>query len=233
MTLRRWHRLLGLIICLPCLLWGVSGGLLAWKNWARERTPPPAPSAAPAAAPRPFTIPVERALAATGRTDRPSAVLWRHLAGAPHYLVRFSSPPREVLVHGETGAVLPQQPVDEALARSIAEADGPPGARVQAVQRQLTGTLVYPEWNELPVWRLTLDNGDDVYVSPSTGEVRQHADTFFRLVRISFYGLHVWKWSNKPGPATSYLILLGMSALLVFSAATGLFLLLRPRRRPA
>ena len=142
-------------------------------------------------------------------------------------LQRLAKSDLPVLIHGETGAVLP--PVDEALARSIAAADGPPGARVQAVHEQRTGTLVYPEWNELPVWRVTLDNGDDVYVSPSTGEVRQHADTFFRLVRISFYGLHVWKWSNKPGPATSYLILLGMSVLLALSAATGLFLLLRPR----
>lgn len=226
MTARRWHRLIGLIICLPCLLWGGSGAVLAWKNWARSRQPPAPVSER--AVEKPFSVLLDRALAATGRSETPVAVEWIRLAGAPHYLVRYASPPRSALVDGTTGELLKQQPlISEALASAIAQADAPPGLAVRSVAWHTEGTLVYPEWNELPVWRVTLDNGDDVYVSPTTGEIRQRADTVFRIIRVSFYGLHVWKWGRSQ---QSYLFLMIMGCLLVFGASTGLWLALRPRR---
>jgi hypothetical protein len=228
MTARRWHRLIGLLICLPCLLWSSSGAVLAWKNWARSQKPPARePSPAPLED-KPFRVPIERALAAIGRSETPAAVEWIRLAGAPHYRVRYASPPRSVLVDGTTGELRKQEPpIPEALASSIAQGDAPPGVAVRSVVWHTAGTMVYPDRNELPVWRATLDNGDDVYVSPTTGEIHQHTDTLVRVIRVSFYGLHVWKWGSSQ---QSYLFLMVMSLLLSCGAMTGLWLALRPRR---
>lgn len=228
MTARRWHRLIGLLICLPCLLWGSSGAVLAWKNWARTQKPPARASAPARAEEKPFSVPIERALAATGRGETPVAVEWLRLAGAPHYLVRYAAPPRSVLVDATTGEPRRQEPpIPEALASRIAQEDAPPGAAVRSVVWHTEGTMVYPDRNELPVWRATLDNGDDVYVSPTTGEIHQHTDTMARVIRVSFYGLHVWKWGSSQ---QSYLFLMVMSCLLAIGASTGLWLALRPRR---
>lgn len=228
MTLRRWHRLLGLIICVPCLLWGISGALLAWKNYASEKEQPGRRVAATLV---PFTVPVERALGAAGRGDTPTQVRWHRIAGAPYYLIRYEAAPRTVLVHGQTAAVLGGSPaVDEALARAVAQQDTEDGsvATVRSVYWQTAGTLVYPEWGELPVWRVTLGNGDDVYVSPGSGQVLQHVDWFFRVIRVSFYGLHVWKLSPGPG---SYLFLMGMGVLLIFGALSGIWMVVFGGRR--
>ena len=230
MSLRRWHRLIGLVVGLPCLLWGLSGALLAWKNWAGPRPP----GLTQAALLRPFRAPIEQALQALGRSDTPVRVEWRHVAGAPRYLVHFAVPPLLQVVDGEGGQVLALPTVDEPLARRIAQLDAPPGVPVTGCVVQTTGSLVYPAWNELPAYRAALANGDDVYVSPTTGEVLGHVDARFRLIRVAFYGLHVWKFSSATEAPASYLLLLGMGLILAAAGATGLYLGLRslwPRPR--
>lgn len=218
MTLQRWHRLIGLVVGLPCLLWGLSGALLSWKNWAGPR--PPAPTrGAPL---RPFQVPIERALQSLGRAETPAQVEWRHVAGAPRYVVRFATPPLLQVVDGESAQVLALPTVDEQLARQIGLAGAPPGVGVRGCVRQTAGSLVYPSWNELPAFRVTLDNGDDVYVSPSTGEILAHVDPMFRAIRIAFYGLHVWKFPAGAEAPASYLVLLGMGLVLAATGATGL-----------
>ncbi len=223
MHLRRWHRLIGLLVGLPCLLWGLSGALLAWKNWARSKPPGPT-QAGPL---RPFTVPVEQVLRTLGRAEPPTQVEWRHVAGAPRYVVRFAAPPVIQVVDGESGQPLPLPSVDMQLARQAALWDAPPGVGIKSCALQTAGSLVYPAWNELPALRITLDNGDDVYVSPSTGEILAHVDTMFRAIRIAFYGLHVWKFSPAVQAPLSYLVLLLMGLVLAAAGATGLWLGLR------
>jgi len=228
-NLRRWHRLIGLLVGLPCLLWGLSGALLAWKNWAGRR-----PSGLTQASPqRPFTVPIGMALRALGRFDTPTQVEWRHVAGAPRYVVQFARPPLVQVVDGESGQALALPTVDAHLARQIGQAEAAPGVFVTRCVLQNTGSLVYPDWNELPVFRVTLGNGDDVYVSPSTGAILAHADMRFRAIRVGFYGLHVWRFGDTPD-ASSYLFLLVMGLVLAAAGATGLTLGLRglgPARR--
>lgn len=228
-NLRRWHRLIGLVIGLPCLLWGLSGALLAWKNWAGPR-----PSGlTQASLQRPFSVPIGTALQALGRRELPTQVEWRHVAGAPRYVARFAQPPLVQVVDGESGQALALPTVDEHLARQIGQAEAAPGVQVTGCVLQATGSLVYPAWNELPVFRVTLGNGDDVYVAPSTGAVLGHVDMRFRAIRVAFYGLHVWRFGDTPdGP--SYLFLLVMGLVLAAAGATGLTLGLRglwPARR--
>lgn len=225
--LRRWHRLIGLVVGLPCLLWGLSGAILAWKNWAHE---PLAPNQA--GPPRPFRVPVEKALKALGRADVPLQVEWRHVAAAPRYVIRFAAPPLVQLVDGEDGRVVPR--LDAQRAQEVGQEAAPPGVGVRGCALQTAGSLVYPSWNELPAFRVALDNGDDVYVSPTTGEVLAHVDTRFRVIRVAFYGLHVWKFSPAQDAPVSYLVLLAMGLVLTAAGATGLWLGLRglgPRRR--
>src|SRR5262249_36980748 len=112
--LRRWHRLLGLILGLPFLLWGASGALLAWKHWTPRQ--PPGDAARVAGERTPFVIPVEQALqAARPGGEAPEAVEWRWLLSRPRYELRYAAPPRLVVVDGLDGRVVP--PADEALAR--------------------------------------------------------------------------------------------------------------------
>jgi hypothetical protein len=200
----------------------MSGALLAWKNWASPRPPGPT-QAIPQ---RPFRVPIEVALKALGRSDTPDQVEWRHVAGAPRYVARFAQAPVLQMVDGEGGQALAPPTADEQLARQIAQAEAPPGVAVTGCTLQGTGSLVYPAWNELPAFRVALENGDDVYVSPTTGEVLAHVDMRFRAIRVAFYGLHVWRWGPGRTPA-SYLLLMGMGLVLALAGATGLSLGLR------
>lgn len=236
MRLRRLHRLLGLLLALPCVLWGLSGMILAWKNWARDTAPPPAPPPRMQAAARPFRVPVAAALAATLRPEPPRAVEWRHVLGAPRYLIRYAAAPAPLLVDGESGLLLTGTPaIDAALAGRIAEAEAPADTTVARVVLQTQPTLYYPRGFELPIYRVTLSSGDDIYVSPTTGDALPRVDGRFRLIRLAFYGLHVWRFVPGEAPYASYLVLMTAAGGLVLLGTTGGLLALRVargRRRP-
>lgn len=228
-TLRRWHRWLGLCVGLPCLLWGTSGTILAWKHMTSLQ--PPGDPARVAGQRTPFVVPVEQALRAVNRKDLPQAVEWRWLLGRPRYELRYAAAPERVSVDGLLGQVLPK--VDEALARRVAEADGPPGPHAVSVTLQDRYSLVYRPGRELPALRVRLDNGDDVYVSPASGQVLVHADDLYRFLRFVLFGLHMWDLSNAPEPHRSF-YLLGACALGVLGLGiSGLWLFVSswPRRR--
>lgn len=221
MRLRRVHRLLGLLICVPSLLWGLSGAILAWKNWASAPEPPPATPSPP----RPFKLDVSAAIATAGagRSEPPQAVEWRHLLGAPRYVIRYAGAP-PVLIDGESGQ--PIAGIDEASARKLAAEVAPAGITVADCELQRTPSLVYLEDFELPVYRVGLSDRSNVYLSPRTGEVFFSAPRLAWLIRFAFYKLHVWKWSSGSGQAHSYLLLLAMAGVLFASSATGLWLVL-------
>lgn len=242
MTLRRWHRLLGLVVGIPCLLWAVSGVILSFKNWERGSAPP---AAAPPLAKRPFAIPVGEALARLGRSEVPTAVEWRHVLGAPRYLVRYAKQPGSalppvVLIDGESGEPLPRvdgQPfqIDAGTAQQIAQQQAAVGVAAQAVTLETEPSIYYMSGMEFPIYRVRLSTGDDSYVSPQSGELYYTASRRFRLIRFAFYRLHVFRFDFAP--RGSFLFLLGLALLLLVSALTGLWLALRPRgptkaRRP-
>jgi uncharacterized iron-regulated membrane protein len=223
--LRRWHRLFGILLGVPCLLWGISGAFLSWKNYA-TLSRPGNPQAVTGER-TPFTIGVQQALAATGQDGPPQSVEWRWLLGSPRYVVHYADGPA-VLIDGRSGELVPK--VDEALARRIAQADAPSGVRVLGCALQERATLIYRPWEEFPAYRLPLSNGDEVYVSPRTGEVLAHVDGMYRLIRGSFVILHTLDLSTAPGRHASYLLLALLGLGLLFLSVTGLLLAYRTYR---
>lgn len=225
MRMRQIHRLLGVVLCVPTLLWGLSGALLAWKNWAPDPVPPP--PLRPPPIERPFRIDVTQALSALGQDAQPQSVSWEHLAGAPYYLIRPATG-APLLVNGETGQRLAGVDAEQAAAIAAAEA---PDTIVVGSELQTVPSLVYLSGMELPVHRVALADGGSVFVSPRTGRVYFRADRLTWLIRFAFYGLHVWKWSSTPGQAHSYLFLLALALALVAGSLSGLVLLFRPARK--
>ena len=229
MNLRRFHRLIGLLVSLPCVLWGLSGGVLAWKNWARDR-PKPTIEKAPIL-PRSFQVGWQTVRAHLQRSDEPLAIERRHVLGAPRYLVRFATPPNEVMLDGETGAALPQQAISEREALQIATSLSPQGVDAQSVRMQTEPSLLYLAGMELPVYRVSLSDGSEAFVSPTTGEQYFRADGLARLIRRGYFWLHVWRFSSGPGPHVSYLLLAFAGGILTLSGLSGVWLALAPRRR--
>jgi hypothetical protein len=84
---------------------------------------------------------------------------------------------------------------------------------------------------ELPLFRVALSDGSDVYISPTSGEVVMRGSRLLWAIRFAFYRLHVWKWSDAPGPHRSYWLLGLMAGLLVLSSGSGLIVALRLARR--
>jgi hypothetical protein len=235
MRSRRLHKLLALAVCIPCLLWGVSGAFLAWKNWARDTRKPPARKPPPPEAP--FAVPAAQVLTqlqAQGRPE-PQRLEWRRVVGAPRYLLHYGpsgppgSAPEVVVVDGQTGQIAP--PIDDREALRIADAAAPLGTQAQAVTFQTEPSLVYLADFDLPVFRVAISDGSDVYVSPRTGEVILRADRMAWWIRSAYFGLHVWRIGGGPGPYRSYLVLLVAALGLVAAAASGLWLALRPSPR--
>jgi len=229
MRARRLHKLIALAVCLPCLLWGLSGAFLAWKNWARDmRKPPPRK---PPPQEQPFRVSAAQVLTqlqAQGRAE-PQRLESRHVVGAPRYLLHYTQPPETLVVDGESGQILP--PIEAAEAQRIADAAAPLGTQAQAVTFQSEPSLVYLADFELPVYRVAISDGSDIYVSPRTGEVIIRADRMAWWIRTAYFGLHVWRFSSGPGPHHSYLVLLVAALGLVVAATSGLWLALRPLPR--
>ena len=226
---RRLHKVIALIVCLPCLLWGISGAFLAWKNWAADTRQPPPRKPPPTDQPfRAALAPVLAQQQAQGRPD-PQSVEWRHVVGAPRYVLHYDQPPEVVVVDGESGQVLPGIEASEAL--RIADAAAPLGTQALRVTFQTEPTLVYLSRFELPVYRVAISDGSDVYVSPRTGAVIIRAERMALWIRTASFGLHVWQWSLGPGPHFSYLLLMLAALCLVAASASGLWLALRPALR--
>ncbi|MBL9006758.1 MAG: PepSY domain-containing protein [Myxococcales bacterium] len=229
MRSRRLHKLLALVVCVPCLLWGLSGALLAWKNWARDTQKPP--SGKPPPPEQPFVVSAAQVLTqlqAQGR-PQPQKLEWRHVVGAPRYLVQYESPKEVVVIDGETGQIAP--PIDDREALRIADAAAPLGSQALAVAFQSEPSLVYLAGFELPVYRVAISDGSEIYVSPRTGEVILRADRMAWWIRSAYFGLHVWRVGSGPGPYRSYLVLLVFAVGLVAAATSGLWLALRPSQR--
>ncbi len=229
MAPRKLHKLLALAVCLPCLLWGLSGSFLAWKNWARDSRQPPARKPPPVEQPFRASLPqVLATLAAQGRGE-PRRLEWTHTVGAPRYILRYASPPTAVLVDGDSGQLIPGIERDEAL--RIADAAAPLGSQAQSVTFQTEPSLVYLADFELPAYRVAISDGSDIYVSPRTGEVIIRAERIAWFSRLAYFGLHVWRFSLGPGPHYSYLVLLAAGLLLVAASLSGLYLVFMPRGR--
>lgn len=170
------HRWLGVALCLVFLLWFPSGIVMMYWDF---------PSVSPAdRLARSPTIDASRIrlspseAAAMAGIDSPGQVRLNTFDGRPVYRFRAGG---EALVYADTGEE--QIEVSKEMADRIASRwTGAPvsAARVDAIEEVDQWTVQVRLRDILPVWKYSWPDGQQVYVSQTTGEVVQYTTTASR-----------------------------------------------------
>ncbi len=227
MTVSRWavrvHKWVALVVGVQILLWVLGGLVMSAIPIERVRGEHKIARASASALPVGELIPLEQA-SAVAPGGLSEARLMR-VADRPVW--RLESPRHGVvLVDARDGTVL--SPVDEALARRIAELDyAGPGA-LAAVSR-----LEAPPaeaGHRAPVWQARFDDGDDttLYVAAATGEVVARRSATWRFYDL-FWRLHVMDYDD--GADFNHPLLITAAGAAVITALTGIVLLYVRMRR--
>jgi hypothetical protein len=173
------HRWLGVALCLIFLLWFPSAiGIMYW-DFPEVRTPHRLAHAVPIDASKIRLSPAE-AYAKFGANDEAAAAQLDTFDGRPVY--RFSSNNGDHVVYADTGEE--QLEVSDAMVRRIAEAwtkQPVSAARIENVTDVDQWTVQMRIADLSPLWKFTWPNGEQVYVTQTTGDVVQHTTTGSRL----------------------------------------------------
>ena len=173
------HRWLGVAVCLFFLLWFPSGiGMMYWdfpSVTAADRLDRSA-----ALDPSTIRLSPEDAYAVLNQTQAPAQARLNTFDGRPAY--RFRTGGVESLVFADTGARRAEAP--DALVERVASAwVGQPAtaaslATLDEVDQWTVQGLVRTQW---PLRKFSWPNGEQVYVSSSSGEVVQYTTTASRI----------------------------------------------------
>ncbi len=200
------HRWLGIALCVLFLLWFPSGiGMMYWgypsisASDRLERSPALDPASV-------VLSPAEAA--AKAEIEQPGQVRLNTFQGRPVY--RFGGRGGGALVYADTGE--PRGEITRAMVPRIASAwTGQPAdqAQVEEVQEVDQWTLQTSLRNLSPLWKYSWPNGEQVYVSETTGEVVQYTTT---ASRIGAYLGPIPHWFyftplRKHGPAWSRVVI--------------------------
>ena len=119
-------------------------------------------------------------------------------------------------------------PVDEALARRIAEADYAGSGVFERIESVLDPPSEYGRPG--PVWRASFNDGDatTLYIDPSTAEVRARRSSTWRFYDF-FWKLHVMDYDD--GADFNHPLLITAAGAAIFVAISGLVLLIIKIRR--
>ena len=173
------HRWLGVALCLVFLLWFPSAiGIMYWDF------PDVGPAdvlthAAPIDASKIRLSPAE-AYAKLGVADEPDDVVMTTFDGRPAY--RFASGFSQAIVYADTGEE--QLEIPDAMVRRIAESwtrQPAANARVERVTEVDQWTVQMRIADVSPLWKFSWPDGEQVYVTQTTGDVVQHTTTGSRL----------------------------------------------------
>ena len=173
------HRWLGVALCLFFLLWFPSG--IAMMYWdfpsvsAGDRL-----ERSPALDPSTIHLSPAEAYAAVGQSQQPAQVRLNVFDGRPVY--RFRVGRGESLVYADTGA--PQVDVSKALMGRIASAwvkQPATAATVETIDEADQWTVQGSFRSLRPLSKYSWPNGEQVYVSQSSGEVVQYTTTASRV----------------------------------------------------
>ncbi len=226
---RSAHRLSGLLLLVPLVLW-IGTGLLfhvkpGWEEaYEALAAPPPGP------------LPWERvvfspaALMARGLLDQGPVVLAGHPSGLVVYFGRRDG--RPAAVDGTSGEPVP--PASEEVARAFAH-----GAISASRHARSCGEIVSAEaashrstltGSDDPAFLFRTSGGKRVVVDRVTAEVTQEGTLNERIDLL--YRVHYLQWT--PWKAVNVALVLAASLLALLLAASGLRLALaRPEGRPA
>lgn len=225
-SVRRAHRLSGLVLLVPLFLWIATGLLFHVKpGWdeAYEAL----------AAPPPGPLPWERvvfspaALKARGLLDPGPVVLAAHPSGLVAYFGRRDG--RPAAVDGTSGEPLPPASEEVARAFALAAISASRHARsygeiVEAEAASHRSTLTA---SEDPAFLFRTSGGKLVVVDRVTGEVTQSGVLNGRIDAL--YRIHYLQWT--PWKPLNAALVLAASLLVLFLAASGLRLALAPPPR--
>jgi hypothetical protein len=163
------HRWLGVALCVLFLLWFPTGIVMMYWDYPNV-TPADRIERAAALRADAITVSLPDALAASG-VEQPRQVRLSTFDGRPVY--RFRSGRDEAIVYADTGEL--QEQVTRAMADRIAAA-----WTSRSVSRPDVDTLTdVDQWTlqqraAMPLWKYSWDDGQELYISQSSGEVVQH-----------------------------------------------------------
>ena len=174
------HRWLGVALCLLFLLWFPSGiGMMYWdfpSVTAADRLERSA-----ALEPSAIHVSPAAAFAMTSRSQPPSQVRLNTFGGRPVY--RFRAGHGETLVYADTGSRQIDAAPNELAARVASAWVGQPaaGATAETLDEADQWTVQESFRAQRPLQKYSWPNGEQVYVSRSSGEVVQYTTTASRI----------------------------------------------------
>ena len=173
------HRWLGVTLCLVFLLWFPSAiGIMYW-NFPDVRPADVIAHAAPIDASKIRLSPAE-AYAKLGLDEEVEGAQLMTFDGRPTY--RFGSGFGEYIVYADTGEE--QLDIPKAMVHRIAEAwtkQPASRARVELVTEVDQWTVQLRLADLIPLWKFSWPDGEQVYVTQTTGDVVQHTTSASRL----------------------------------------------------
>lgn len=222
-TAVRVHKWLALIIGVQVLIWILGGLVMSALPIERVRGEHKIAEHGPLAAAPDQLIALSDAARSAGFEMLDTAVL-TSITGAPVW--RLESEGRTALVSARTGEVL--SPVDEALARRIADYDFAPEAAIESVSLLADPPSEYGAGG--PVWQIMFADaeGTRLYVDPDNGMVRARRSDAWRLFDF-FWRLHVMDYDD--GEDFNHPLLVISAALGLAVALAGLVILFFRMRR--
>ena len=237
-TVRRSHRLLGLVIGVQLLLWTLSGAFFAWTDLDEIHGDHLRIPTAPIELGADWVSPSSVELGEVADFDREELEeLGLVRVGESTYYRFVDTAGHVVLADVESGAVRAALTEEEALA--LARASFAPDTPIESIQRITTddvGNHHEYRGGSLPAWVVSFDHGSGtrVYVAERDGMVTKHRNGMWRAFDF-LWMLHTMDYQarddfNNP-------LLRGVAAMAIVAVLSGFLLwgrtsiLLRRRRR--
>ena len=202
------HRWTGVVLTVVFALWFISGIVMMYWSFpeisARDRL-----ERAPALTPSAIHLTAAEAFAKLEQQGEPEQVRLNNFADRPVY--RFRTGRSETIVYADTGQ-LPSLPVARALSDQMAALwTGLPAASARVEQNTEEDQWTVPQSyrQHRPMLRYFYPDGQQVYVSSSTGEVVQYTTTASRF-RAWTGAIPHWLYFTplrKNGPAWSQTVI--------------------------
>ncbi len=179
------HRWFGIVLCAFMAMWFLSGVVMLYVGYPKL-TPAERLAGLPPLEPGSCCIDLARALAATGRTERPKAIRLTSVANAPRYIFGFGAQ-QTVAVDAATGRRIVAVPAAAAVKAVVAFAGGAPAVYLDTVDEDAwTHSKALDPHRPLHRVQLADDHATQLYVSTRTGEIVRDATRTER----------VWNWAG-------------------------------------
>src|SRR4029450_4551495 len=172
------HRWLGVVFCLFFVIWFPSGiGMMYWDF--PEVTPADRLERSPALDPAPARVSPAQAVDALGQSHPPEQIRLNTFDGRPAYRIRVGR--AEQIVYADTGTARGDVSRD-VMARGASAGTGRPAPAAPVEPIDVDQWTVQGSFRSLrPLWKYSGPDGDQVYISQTSGEGVQFRTRASRL----------------------------------------------------